>query len=148
MPHGSAVDLEVITHPGAALIIPFLSRDKVVLLRQFRPVIGKYLFEAPAGTLKPGERHLACARREMIEETGYCAAKFTRLGTIVPVPGYSTEKIVIFKAEGLSECPGHTEEDECLEPVVFSRSQVRSLFKAGKLVDAKTICGLALCGWL
>lgn len=148
LPNGYRATFEMISHPGAALVVPFLNKDRVILLRQLRPVIGSYIYELVAGTLGKGELPLACARREIIEETGYSASKFTRLGSIYPVPGYSTERITIFKAEGLKKVEHRPEEDEVIETHVFTRAGIRKLLKAGRIVDAKTICALAMCGWI
>lgn len=148
LPNGYLATFEMIKHPGASLIVPFLDKNTVILLRQLRPVIGSYIYELPAGTLDKGETPLACARREIIEETGYSAKRLTFLGSIYPVPGYSTEKIFIYKAEGLKMAVRIPEEDEVIEHKPFTRNQVRKLFKQGKIVDAKTICGLALCGFI
>ncbi len=148
LPNGHTIHLELVDHPGAVLIVPFLTGSKVILLRQFRPVINSYIFELPAGTLEKGEWPLACARREIIEETGYAGRKFTRLGIIYPVPGYSTEKITMFKAEELTERGMACEADEVIETVVVTKKMVRELFKTGKIIDAKTICAFAHCGWL
>ncbi|MFA5388783.1 MAG: NUDIX hydrolase [Candidatus Omnitrophota bacterium] len=148
LPNGYRARFEIVKHPGAALIIPFLSKDKVILLRQLRPVIDSYIYELPAGTLDKNEAPLSCARREIIEETGYSAARFTRLGEIYPVPGYSTEKITIFKAELLKKKERIPEEDEVIEHFIFRKKEIRRLFRSGRIVDAKTICAFALCGWL
>ena len=148
LPNGHTARLELVEHPGAVLIVPFLTRDTVILLRQFRPVINAYIFELPAGTLEKGEQPLACARREIIEETGYSAKKLTRLGIIYPVPGYSTEKITLYKAENLTERGMACEADEVIETLVVTKKMVRELFAAGKIIDAKTICAFAHCGWL
>lgn len=148
LPHGYVATFEMIKHPGAALIVPFLAKDKIIMLRQLRPVIKSYIYELPAGTLDKNESPLACARREIVEETGYSAKRFTLLGKIFPVPGYSTEKIVIYKAEGLRKGPYRAEEDEVIESRVFTRHEIKSLFRRGRIVDAKTISALAFCGWL
>ncbi len=148
LPNGYTVRLEMIEHPGAALIVPFLSRNRILILKQFRPVIGSYIYELPAGTLNKGESPLSCARREIIEETGFSAARFTRLGKIYPVPGYSTEKIIIYKADRLTEIGKHAEKDEVITHSVADKKNIRLLFKSGKIIDAKTICALAFCGWL
>lgn len=148
LPNGYRLTLEVIKHPGAALIVPFLSRDKIILLRQFRPVINKYLYELPAGTLNKGESHLACARREIKEEAGYSARKFIRLGFIYPAPGYTTEKIVIYKAQGLKKTGVFTEKDEVITAQEVTKKEVARIFKSEELTDAKTICALAFCRWL
>ncbi|MFA6079486.1 MAG: NUDIX hydrolase [Candidatus Omnitrophota bacterium] len=148
LPNGYTVRLEMIEHPGAALIVPFLSRDRILILKQLRPVIGSYIYELPAGTLDKGESTLSCAKREIIEETGYKAAKFTLLGKIFPVPGYSTEKIIIYKAERMTEVGRQAEKDEVLTHCAVDKRTVKKLFRSGKIVDAKTICALAYCGWL
>lgn len=148
LPNGYIVKMDVIKHLGAALIVPFLNRDKVILLRQYRPVIKKYLYELPAGTAEKGESDLTTAKRELIEETGYSAGKMTLMGHIYPVPGYSTEKIVIYKAEQLKPVKHHSEQDEVITVHAVNRATVRKMFKKGQMTDAKTICAFALCGWL
>ncbi len=148
LPNGYLATFEIIKHPGAALIIPFLAKDKIIMLRQLRPVIKSYIYELPAGTLSKEESPISCARREIIEETGFSARKFTKLGSIYPVPGYSTEKIVIYKAEGLTKKTRMAEKDEVLRSYLLTKRDIKSLFKKGRIVDAKTICGLTLCGWL
>lgn len=148
LPSGHTSDFEIIIHPGAVLIIPFLSKEKVIILRQFRPVINSYLYELPAGTLKTAESPLLCCQRELIEETGFSAKKLKRLGEIYPVPGYSTEKIRIYKAEGLKPERICTEKDEVISVKIVSKTQIKKLFMAGKITDAKTICALAMCRWL
>ena len=148
LPHGYVATYEMLKHPGAALIAPFISKNKVIMLRQLRPVIKSYIYELPAGTLDKNEAPLACAKREIIEETGYSAGKFTFLGYIYPVPGYSTEKIFLYKAEKLKKVERIPEEDEVIENVVLTRREIQRMFNSGKIVDAKTITALAYCGWL
>jgi ADP-ribose pyrophosphatase len=148
VPGGRSVQVECVRHPGAVLIVPFLSPQRIILLRQYRPVIGDWLYELPAGTLEEGEKPLACARREIIEETGYRAGLMRRLGRIYPVPGYSTEIITMFAAERLTPVGMACEDDEIIEPLIFKKKDVRELLLRGRLIDAKTICALALCGWL
>ena len=148
LPNGYLVNCEIVKHPGAVLIVPFLGKNKIIMLKQFRPVIDAYIYELPAGTLEKGESPVSCARREIIEETGYASNKFTKLGSIFPVPGYSTEKIFIYKAQNLVELKPFHQKDEVIEIFVFAKKQIQKMFKEGKIIDAKTICGLALCGWL
>jgi len=148
LPNGHAISLEVVNHPGAILVIPFLTTQKVIILKQLRPVIKKYLYELPAGTLEKGERPMACARREIIEETGYKAKTLKKLGVIFPVPGYSTEKIVIYKAEHLQKVQQLYQADEILQPQVITRSRLHYLFRRGRIIDAKTISAFVFCGWL
>ncbi len=148
LPNGRIANLETIRHPGAVLIIPFLDLSHIVFIRQFRPVINKTIYELPAGTINRNETPLDCARREIIEETGYGARAIRRLGVIYPVPGYSTEKIIIYRAGDLYEkfLPG--DKDEIITRCLLNRLEVKKLFKAGVLKDAKTISALAFCGWL
>ncbi|NQT21876.1 MAG: NUDIX hydrolase [Candidatus Omnitrophica bacterium] len=142
-PNGYIGSLEVIRHPGAVLIVPLL-KDKVILIRQYRPVINSYIWELPAGTLHKGERPLLCAKRELIEEIGYSATKWKRIGSIYPAPGYATERIIIYKAQNLKKTAFKSEEDEIITPRIFEKKQINHLLRSGKIVDAKTICALKL----
>ena len=148
LPNGYVAHIDVIKHPGAVLVVPFLSKNKVIILKQFRPVIGSYIYELPAGTLEKNERPAVCVRREMVEETGYKAKKITKLGVIVPVPGYSTEKIFIYKAEKLCKTQRLYQKDEVIEILIMDNKKIKRLFKTGKIIDAKTISAFAMCGWL
>jgi len=148
LPNGYLATYEMIKHPGAALIVPFPAPGRIIMLRQLRPVIGAYIYELPAGTLDKDEPPLSCAKREIIEETGYIAGRIKLLGKIFPVPGYSTEKIFVYKADRLKKAGHRHEEDEVIEARVFSKARVKRLFKSGKIVDAKTIAALAFCGWI
>lgn len=148
LPNGRTAEVDVIEHPGAVVIVPFFSRDVIIFLHQYRPVLGRYLLELPAGTLDKNERLLACARRELIEETDHTARVFTRLGKIYPVPGYSTEVIHIFKAQKLTPQAGIKDADEVIRTKFLRRFEVNKLFRAGRITDAKTIAALSFCGWL
>ena len=130
------------------MIVPFLAENKLILLRQFRPVIGKYIYEFPAGTLNKGEGPLKCARRELEEETGFTAKKIKKIAHIYPVPGYSTETIHIFKAHGLSKKSAVPDKDEVIKTFVMTKEILRGMFRQAKITDAKTICAAALCGLL
>jgi len=148
LPNGRTVRITVIHHPGAVIIAPFLDKNTVVMMRQFRPALNKYIYELPAGTLDPHEPIATCARRELLEETGLLAKKLTKLGSIYPVPGYSTEIIHIFKAEQLTLTQSQPEEYEVIETIPMTKLKVRQLIAQGKLMDAKTICTLTFCQWL
>lgn len=148
LPTGRTTHVDVIKHPGAALIVPFLDQDRVVFLRQFRPVLNDYLFELPAGTRDRKETLPMCARRELVEEAGFTAKNIKLLGKIHPAPGYSTETIFVYRADGLRECPSSCDPDEVFTKRVMTKAAVRRLFRAGRITDAKTIAALALCGWL
>lgn len=146
LPNGNIVSIESIKHPGAACIVPFLARDKIVMIRQYRPVVGGYIWEVPAGTLKKGEKPLRCAKRELEEEIGYSAGRIKFAGFIYTTPGFSNEGIYIYRAESLKKVDTLPEEDEVLFAKVFSAAEIMKMFKAGRIVDSKTIAGLAMCG--
>ncbi len=148
LPNGYTASLELIEHPGAVLIVPLLNKDEVIFIRQFRPVINSYIYELPAGTLEKGEKPIQCAKREIVEETGYAGNRFVKMGKIYPVPGYSTEVITIFKALQLTKVSLSAEPDEVIKICIFKRRRVRELFRKQKIVDAKTISALAFVGWL
>ena len=148
LPNGRTIRVTVINHPGAVIIAPFLNKNTVVMMRQFRPALKKYIYELPAGTLDPNESIAVCAHRELLEETGLKTKKLTKLGSIYPVPGYSTEIIHVFKAEQLTMTCAQPEDYEVIETMPMTKPQVHKLFTSGKLMDAKSICTFAYCGWL
>ena len=148
LPNGRTIKISFIEHPGAVIIVPILPDGRVVFMRQYRPALKKYIYELPAGTIDPNELALVCARRELLEETGYTAKQIKRLGQIYPVPGYSTEIIQIFKADGLTAGAAQPEIYEVIQNKPMTKSQVRRLFDSGALQDAKSICALVFCGWL
>ena len=148
LPNGRTTRLEMVEHPGAVLIVPFYSTDQVILLKQYRPAFGEYLYELPAGTLEKGENRLVCAQRELREETGFGAKKIRSLGKIYLVPGYSNEVINIYSAHELYKKSALPDCDEIIQSEFRTRQQIQYLFRKRKIVDAKTICALAFCGWL
>ena len=148
LPNALRVTLDVIEHPGASLIVPFLDSKTIIMIKQFRPVMSQYLYELPTGTIDANETPLACVKREIIEETGFSAKKVSFLGKIYPVPSYSTEIIHIFKGERLQKEEMKNEPDEIIEVIALKKNQVKRLFKKRKILDAKTICALTYCGWL
>lgn len=146
-PNASTFTRQTVKHPGAVAIVPFDAKGRVLLIRQFRPALNADLVEIPAGTLEPGEPALACAKRELIEEIGFAAKKWKKLGAIALAPGYSSEIIHLYKAWDLS--PAHAEQDEdehIARPVAHSPAQLKAAVRAGKIRDAKTLSGLFLCG--
>jgi ADP-ribose pyrophosphatase len=145
LPDKRKVYIEEVAHPGASLIVPFKG-DRLVFIRQFRPVIGKFIWEIPAGTLSPGESPLVCARRELLEETGYSAARLKKLGYIYTTPGFCNEKISVFMAVCGKRGSVERDEDELMSVRTFSRAQVKKMLSNGRISDAKTIAALALAG--
>ena len=101
--NGKLTSREVVEHRGAAAIVPLLTRDEVILIRQYRYAVSAELLEIPAGTLEPGEDPENCAKRELEEETGYTCQTITKVLECFVAPGYSTEKIHIYLAKGLTK---------------------------------------------
>ena len=135
---------ETVHHPGSCAILPLLSTHRLVLLRQFRPSVGKTLWEIPAGTIEAGESALRCARREVQEETGYSAGRLRRIAVFYPSPGFCTEKIYLFLAEDLKPLSQRLEEDERIQVCPLSFRKAFQLLRQGKIVDAKTLIALLL----
>jgi ADP-ribose pyrophosphatase len=146
LPNGNETVLDLLRHPGAAAMVAVTRECKLLLLRQYRHAAGGFIWEIPAGTLEPGEEPLECARRELVEETGFSANAWEKIGEIVPVPGYSDERIHIFLAKDLVAASKNLDKDEVLEvhPVDFKTAM--AMAANGEIQDAKTICGLFLAG--
>ena len=149
LPKGGKLHAEIIRHPGSVVIIPLTAQNEIILVRQYRPAIGRWAWELPAGSLKPGEDVARAARRECQEETGLVPSQLERMGSYFPTPGYCDEEMTFFKASGLRP-PGpedeeaHQDEDEDIEARAFSRDDLQLMIVAGEIIDLKTIAGLSL----
>lgn len=133
---------EVVEHPGAVAVLPIISRDRVLLVRQYRYPIDEWILEIPAGTLMDGESPEKCALRELEEETGYRAGILKKMLTIYPCPGYSTESIHVFVAYQLEKATQRLEEDEELTVVEMSIDEaIRELLNS-VVADSKTLLAL------
>jgi ADP-ribose pyrophosphatase len=142
------VQREIVRHPGSVGIVPRDAQGNVVLVRQFRYVTGRELWEIPAGTCDhPGEDVLATARRELREEAGLQAERWVRLGQAFLIPGYGDEAMTFFLAEGLSATEGHAELDESFKVNPFRLHDLRVLRATGELEDAKSLLALAWAGF-
>ena len=146
-PDGSVGELEMIRHPGASAVVPFLSDPlgedpQVLMIRQYRYAAEGYLLEIPAGRLNVGEDPRDCALRELKEETGCSAEQMDHLFTMYTTPGFTDERIHLFMATGLVAGETNHEADEFLdlEPMLLSRAL--ELVEAGEIKDAKTVVGL------
>jgi ADP-ribose pyrophosphatase len=142
-PDGSTGELEMIRHPGASAIVPFLSDPRgedpqILLLRQFRYAADEVLYEVPAGRLDAGEDPADCARRELLEETGCSAAKLEHIYTMYTTPGFTDEKIHVFLATGLEHGETGHEPDEFITLETVTLSQALGLIQKGDIKDAKT----------
>jgi ADP-ribose pyrophosphatase len=147
--NGVTTDLDYIEHPGAAAIVPLISADEVVLIKQYRHALKRYIWEIPAGTLDPRESVAACARRELAEETGYSAGEWHQMGEITPVPGYSNERIHLFLASNLAPAHQKLDPDEVLAIHRVPLAKAVQMIAGGDIQDAKSICGLLLAQkWL
>jgi len=113
--NGNTTHMDIIRHPGASAIIPMIDRHTVILLRQYRHAIGSDIWEIPAGTLEKNETPDACAKRELIEETGYLGTQWENLGKIIPVPGYSDEIIHVFLASHLLPAQQNLDTNEIID---------------------------------
>ena len=147
--NGVTSDMDFIQHPGAAAMVPMLNYQEVVLIKQYRHAIRKFIWEIPAGTLDPNESPINCARRELIEEIGYSATDWHRLGTITPLPGCSDERIHIFLALDLKPAQQELDDDEMINVHKMDLSEAMQMILAGEISDGKTISGLFLAShWL
>lgn len=142
LPNGEIAQREIVEHPGAVAMIPVTEEGKVVLVRQFRYPINRVTLEIPAGKLEWGEEPEATCARELAEEAGLQAATLERLTEIVPTPGYSNERIVIYKATGLKRVEAIADPDEFIEIVELPLAEALDMIARGEIQDAKTIIGL------
>ena len=144
LPNGSCVDMDIVRHPGAAAIVAVDEENQVLMLQQYRHAAGGTLWEIPAGTLEKHEDPADCARRELVEETGCSAEHWTYLGMIVPVPGYSDEKIHIYLARDLKKARQNLDPDEIIQVERLPLNRLMSMIAGGEINDAKTMAGLML----
>ncbi len=136
---------EVVEHSGGVVILAFHKKDdteKILMVKQFRYPLKQPLLELPAGKLEKGEDPFEAAKRELTEETGYIAKNWEDLGHIFTSPGYSDEKLYLYKAtdlEYVGDCP---DEGEILIEYEFSIDEIKKMIKDGEITDAKTICAV------
>ncbi|MGH8742346.1 MAG: NUDIX domain-containing protein [Burkholderiales bacterium] len=142
LPDGSEGVREYIRHPGAVLVVPLFDDGRVLLERQFRYPHRREFIELPAGKLEPGEPHLDTAKRELLEETGYVAQDWTRLGVIHTSIAYTDEAIDLFLAKNLSQQERKLDQGEFLELLTVDFSEAIAMIRDGRLTDAKSVAGL------
>jgi ADP-ribose pyrophosphatase len=133
---------EIVEHAPAAAVVAVDEQQEILLVRQLRPAVGQVLLELPAGILDPGEDPVTCARRELEEETGYTADRLEPLVRFYPSPGFCTELLHVFVAQGLRECSGQPDDDEELELVRMPLAEAMQLVRRGEITDSKTVIGL------
>lgn len=146
LPDGGTATREYVIHPGAVVIVPLMDDGRVLLERQFRYPVQQVMIEFPAGKLDvPGEDRLACARRELLEETGYTAGEWAHAGQLHPVISYSTEFIDIWFARGLVPGQRSLDQGEFLDVIFATPQELLQWCRDGKVTDAKTLsCALWL----
>ncbi|MCG1019065.1 MULTISPECIES: NUDIX domain-containing protein [Burkholderiaceae] len=141
LPDGKTATREFVEHPGAVMVLPLLDDGRVLMERQYRYPLGRVMVEFPAGKLDPQEGALACAQRELREETGYRANEFVYLTRIHPVISYSTEFIDLYLARGLTEGERALDDGEFLETIVVEPAILHEWIRCGDVSDVKTIIG-------
>ncbi len=144
--NGRTVTLDIVRHRGSVVLIPQPSRREVILIRQYRYAIRRWIWELPAGTLEPGETARTAARRECAEEIGLSPGHIEKLGEFYPTPGFCDEVMIFFRCTDLKRPrrPPSLDFDEQIEPRAFTLAQVRQLIERRQVVDMKTIVGLTL----
>jgi ADP-ribose pyrophosphatase len=142
LPDGSHGIREYIRHPGAVAVVARFDDGTVLLERQFRYPGGREFIEIPAGKLEPGEPHLETAKRELLEETGYVAAEWTRLGVIDTAIGYADETIELFLAKDLTRRAASLDAGEFLEVLKVPFDEALAMIRDGRITDSKTVIGL------
>ena len=148
LPKGQQLKAEIVRHAPSVVIIPITREGDVILLRQYRHAIGRWVWELPAGSLDPGEEAEKAAIRECHEEINLVAGKVERLGAFFPTPGYCDEEMIFFKATELrpprADEQAHADEDEDIEPKPFALDELRRMMAIGEIIDLKTVAGIAL----
>ena len=142
LPDGKHTSREYVIHPGAVMIVALLDDGRVVLERQYRYPVHAVMIEFPAGKLDAGEASLACAQRELREETGYTAREWARVGVLHPVISYSTEFIDVWFARGLTLGERKLDAGEFLDVFTATPAELLDWCGSGQVTDAKTLVGM------
>jgi ADP-ribose pyrophosphatase len=144
LPNGSRTELAIVRHPGSIAVVPLFDDNTVLMERQYRHAVQDYLLEIPAGTMEPGELPLACAARELVEETGYAAQEFIELSQVLILPSYSDEKIYVYLARDLTLNRQNLDKDEIIDVVKYPFDKALNLIGDGHISDGLTILALQM----
>lgn len=142
LPGGRETTREIAAYPDCVAIVAVDDEDNVILVRQYRHAVGRELLELPAGGIEPGEEPAHSALRELEEETGYTARRIERIGGAYTAPGYSTEFMHLFMAEGLEPGPSRAEDDEIIQVMPTPVGRIRGMMESGEICDGKSVIGL------
>ena len=142
LPDGNTSTREYIRHPGAVVVLPLTAEGELILERQHRYPLGRDFIEVPAGKIDPGEQTLACAQRELLEETGYVARDWQYVTTVYPCIGYADEKLVFYLACDLNFVGHQRDADEFLEVFSLPVAQALAMVESGEICEVKTVIGL------
>jgi ADP-ribose diphosphatase len=146
LPNGRTAAFEIVRHRGSVVLVPQPTPNQIVLVRQFRYVVNRWLWELPAGSREPGEPFARCARRECEEEIRLRPGRVKRLAALYPSPGFCDELMVFYHCTDL-RTPRRLlprDIDEQLEPRVFTTAEARAMVQRGAIIDMKTVVGLGL----
>lgn len=141
-PGGIEAIRELVTHPGSVVVLPVFPDGRILVIRQFRYVTGRYLWELVAGHKEPGESFAAGARRELQEEAGYTARRLRKMLEIFPSPGLLTERMIIYLAHGLRKGKPRPEDDEKITARLVTLRVAEQWIKRGRIRDAKSVAGI------
>ncbi len=144
LPNGRSTSLNIVEHPGAVTIVPIFPNGDVLLIRQFRLAAGGNIYEIPAGTMERGETPRETAMREIVEETGHRAKTMRKITEFWTAPGFCTELMHLFVAEGLTPAEGEGDADEIIRPLRVPYARALRMIREGKIRDAKSIVGLLM----
>ena len=142
LPNGRQATFEIIRHPGGAAVLPICADGRLLLIRQYRPAIGRMIYEIPAGRLEDDETPEDCVRRELVEETGYKAGEFISIGSLWSAVGFCDERVHLFLGVDLTETVCAPEADEVIELAPMTLEEGLSLIDRGDIQDSKTLVAL------
>lgn len=147
LPKGGRFDAEIVRHPGSVVLVPVTDDDRIVLVRQYRHPIGRWVWELPAGSLERGEDPASAAARECQEEIGLIPGRMEKLGSLFPTPGYCDEEMNFYRLTqlrppGEGDAAAHADEDEDIEAKAFTIDEMRAMIGRGDIVDMKTVAAI------